>query len=42
MASILNEADAETGGVVPILFGLFFSVPSLHALVFIQKIFCDL
>ena len=29
-------------GVVPILFGCFLSVPSLHALVFIQKTFCDL
>ena len=29
-------------GVVPILFGWFFRVPSLHALVFIRKTFCDL
>ena len=29
-------------GVVPILFGWFLSVSSLHVLVFIRKIFCDL
>ena len=29
-------------GVVPILFGWFLRVPSLHALVFIWKTFCDL
>ena len=29
-------------GVVPILFGWFLSVPSLHALVFLWKTFCDL
>ena len=29
-------------GVVPILFGWFLRVPSLHVLVFIQKTFCDL
>ena len=28
-------------GVVPILFGWFLRVPSLHALVFIRKTFCD-
>ena len=28
--------------VVPILFGWFLRVPSLHALVFIRKLFCDL
>ena len=28
--------------VVPILFGWFLRVPSLHALVFIWKTFCDL
>ena len=28
-------------GVIPILFGWFLSVPSLHALVFVQKTFCD-
>ena len=27
-------------GVVPILFGCFLSVPSLHALVFIPAVFC--
>ena len=29
-------------GVVPILFGWFLSVPSLHALLFLWKTFCDL
>ena len=29
-------------GVIPILFGWFLRVPSLHALVFIRKTFCDL
>ena len=29
-------------GVIPILFGWFSRVPSLHALVFIRKTFCDL
>ena len=29
-------------GVVPISFGWFLRVPSLHVLVFIQKTFCDL
>ena len=29
-------------GVVPILFGWFLSVPSLHALVFLWKNFLDL
>ena len=29
-------------GVVPILFGWFLRVPSLHVLVFIWKTFCDL
>ena len=29
-------------GVVPILFGWFLRVPSLHVLVFIRKTFCDL
>ena len=29
-------------GVVPILFGWFLSVPSLHALVFLWKTFLDL
>ena len=29
-------------GIVPILFGWFLRVPSLHALVFIRKTFCDL
>ena len=29
-------------GVVPILFGWFLRVPSLHALVFIRKTFLDL
>ena len=29
-------------GVVPILFGWFLSFPSLHALVFLWKTFCDL
>ena len=29
-------------GVVPILFGWFLRVPSLDALVFIRKTFCDL
>ena len=29
-------------GVVPISFGWFLRVPSVHALVFIEKLFCDL
>ena len=29
-------------GVVPILFGWFLRVPSVHALVFTRKTFCDL
>ena len=29
-------------GVVPILFGCFLRVPSLHVLVFLRKLFCDL
>ena len=28
--------------VIPILFGWFLRLPSLHVLVFIQKLFCDL
>ena len=29
-------------GVIPILFGWFLSIPSLHALVFLWKTFLDL
>ena len=34
--------QAKCCGVILIRFGWFFRVPSLHALVFIQKTFCDL